>query len=181
MAKLNIGDRFAPHRLETIDGDTVAVPSPDRLIHLQFRRYAGCPVCHLHLQSILRRYKEITAAGVTEVVVFHSAPEALRRSLADMPFAVVADPQRSLYSEVGVESDPTAIAHPRVWLAAALGAARQRSISSALGRGEDHFGKPADFLIASDGRILARKYGTHADDQWSVDEILTLADQLHSP
>jgi hypothetical protein len=36
-------------------------------------------------------------------------------------------------------------------------------------------GLPADFLIAGDGRVLAGKYGEHADDQWSVDELLALA------
>jgi hypothetical protein len=36
-------------------------------------------------------------------------------------------------------------------------------------------GLPADFLIAPDGRVLAEKYGAHVDDQWSVDELLTLA------
>ncbi|EUA90004.1 putative alkyl hydroperoxide reductase/ Thiol specific antioxidant/ Mal allergen [Mycobacterium ulcerans str. Harvey] len=35
-------------------------------------------------------------------------------------------------------------------------------------------GLPADFLIGSDGRVLATKYGNHADDQWSVDEPLDL-------
>jgi hypothetical protein len=34
---------------------------------------------------------------------------------------------------------------------------------------------PADFLIGSDGRVLARKLGTHANDQWSVDEVLAHA------
>jgi hypothetical protein len=29
--------------------------------------------------------------------------------------------------------------------------------------------------VAPDGRVLACKYGAHADDHWSVDEILTLA------
>ncbi|MFR9749716.1 peroxiredoxin-like family protein [Nocardia sp. 004] len=180
MAHLDIGARVAPQQLTTIDGDTVAVPDPDRLIHLQFRRYAGCPICHLHLRSIMRRYDELTAAGVTEVVVFHSAPEALRRYQADLPFAVVADPQRKLYTEFGVGAAATAVTHPRAWLAAARGAVGQRTISGAIGRGEDHFGKPADFLIASDGRVLARKYGVHADDQWPVDEILTRAGQFHS-
>ena len=37
------------------------------------------------------------------------------------------------------------------------------------------FGLPADFLIAPDGRVPARKYGIHADDQWSVEAVLTLA------
>jgi hypothetical protein len=36
-------------------------------------------------------------------------------------------------------------------------------------------GLPADFLIASNGRLLACKYGVHAYDQWSVDEVLDLA------
>jgi hypothetical protein len=35
-------------------------------------------------------------------------------------------------------------------------------------------GVPADFLIASDGQVIAAKYGQHAYDQWTVDELLTL-------
>ena len=38
--------------------------------------------------------------------------------------------------------------------------------------GEDYI---ADFLIGPDGRVQAAKYGRHADDQWSVDELLNLA------
>lgn len=38
-----------------------------------------------------------------------------------------------------------------------------------------HTGLPADFLVGEDGRLLAVRYGRHADDQWSVDEIVTLA------
>jgi len=36
-------------------------------------------------------------------------------------------------------------------------------------------GLPADFLITPSGRISAVKYGTNAYDQWSVDELLSLA------
>jgi hypothetical protein len=32
-------------------------------------------------------------------------------------------------------------------------------------------------LIAPDGRVVACKYGAHADDQWSVDDLLALAAQ----
>jgi hypothetical protein len=39
---------------------------------------------------------------------------------------------------------------------------------------ENHLGKPADFLIEPNGAIRACKYGVHADDQWSVDEMLHL-------
>jgi hypothetical protein len=34
---------------------------------------------------------------------------------------------------------------------------------------------PGDFLIDTDGRIVAQKYGVHAYDQWSVDELLAAA------
>lgn len=38
-----------------------------------------------------------------------------------------------------------------------------------------NLGLPADLLIAADGRVVAAKYGSHAYDQWSVDELLALA------
>ncbi|MDO3649459.1 peroxiredoxin-like family protein [Nocardia mangyaensis] len=175
MTQLDVGDIVAAHHLTTIASEPVSVPSADRLVHLQFRRFAGCPICHLHLRSVVGRHGEIIAAGVREVVVFHSSTEALLRYQHELPFAVIADPDRLLYTEFGVESAATAIAHPRTWLAAARGAVSQRSIGAALGRGEDHLGKPADFLIAPGGRLIARKYGAHADDQWSVDQILEQA------
>ena len=41
-------------------------------------------------------------------------------------------------------------------------------------------GLPADFRVNNEGRVLACKYGEHAYDQWSVDELLSLAGQ-HAP
>ncbi len=38
-------------------------------------------------------------------------------------------------------------------------------------------GLPADFLIDPDGRVLAAHYGTHANDQWSVDDLLRQVDE----
>ncbi|MDY6999026.1 MAG: peroxiredoxin-like family protein [Actinomycetota bacterium] len=176
--KLTVGDVIGAHRLDTVEGGVIAVPDPERLVHLQFRRFAGCPICHLHVRAVARRHDEIRAAGVTEVVVFHSAAESLREHQPDLPFAVVADPDRRLYDEFGVGSSLAAVAHPRAWLAAARGARHQSSLTAGIGRGEDHLGLPADFLIAPDGTLLAAGYGTHADDQWSVEEILDRARRL---
>ena len=36
-------------------------------------------------------------------------------------------------------------------------------------------GLPADFLVDAQGRIVACKYGAHADDHWEVGELLQLA------
>jgi hypothetical protein len=35
-------------------------------------------------------------------------------------------------------------------------------------------GLPADFLIDPDGSVVAVHYGRHADDQWSVDQLLDI-------
>jgi AhpC/TSA family len=168
--------------LVTVSGAHVPVPHSGQLVHLQFRRFAGCPVCNLHLRSIVNRLGDIEAAGIREVVVFHSSADALRPYTADLPLDVVADPGRALYREFGVEYGPRALLDPRGWPAIARAVARELR---AVRRGErpappthpegGRLGLPADFLIAPDGRVLAEKYGTHVDDQWSVDELLTLA------
>jgi hypothetical protein len=167
--------------LDTVAGARVQVPHPDHLVHLQFRRFAGCPVCNLHLRSIVNRLPDIEAAGIHEVVVFHSSADALRTYTADLPLDVVADPGRALYREFGVEYGPRALLDPRGWPAIARAVARElrairqgRPAPPARPEG-GRLGLPGDFLISPDGRVLAEKYGVHVDDQWSGDELLTLA------
>ena len=95
-------------QLETISGENVSVQDDEHLVHLQFRRFAGCPACNLHLRSIVRRHAEIVDAGVCEVVVPLSSRNALLQHGADLPFDVVADPGKHFYSEFGVESSARA-------------------------------------------------------------------------
>ncbi|MDQ0377339.1 peroxiredoxin-like family protein [Amycolatopsis thermophila] len=162
--------------LVAVTGDRFPVPDPERLVHLQFRRFAGCPVCNLHLRSVVQRHDEITAAGVREVVFFHSPADELRSY--DLPFAVIADPGKRYYREFGVESSRRALLHPRTWGAIVRGSAltlRGKFRPPAARQEGGRLGLPADFLIAPGGEVLAHKYGEHAYDQWSVDELLTHA------
>jgi peroxiredoxin len=181
------GSTVTERHLATVSGGPVAVPDPERLVHLQFRRFAGCPVCHLHLRSVVRRHAEIEAAGIREVVVFHSPAEELRRHTADLPFAVVADPGKRLYVEFGVESAPRSLLSPRAWgpvvravLRGGWEILRGRERFPATSQPGGRLGLPADFLIGPGGRVLAAKYGEHVYDQWPVDELLHLA-SLHRP
>ena len=180
--EVTVSDVIELHELETIHGDPVQIPDSKWLVHLQFRRFAGCPICNLHLQSIAQRHDEILAAGIREVVVFHSSAEPMLELQGELPFAAVADPEKTLYAAYGVESSPKSVLHPRALLTAVRTltsrsawevAMRQRGLPA--DEGEEYLGLPADFLIGSDGRVIAAKYGTHADDQWSVDELLDLA------
>jgi peroxiredoxin len=113
--RLTVGATVAARELVTADGDPVAVPDPGTLVHLQFRRFAGCPVCNLHLRSFAHCHDELRAAGVDEVVVFHAPADDLRRYTADLPFAVIPDPGKALYREFGVEASRRALLDPRAY------------------------------------------------------------------
>jgi peroxiredoxin len=174
---LKVGDVLSHRELVTIRSDTVQIPDPKKLVHLQFRRYAGCPVCNLHLRSIAQRHDEILAAGIREVVVFHSTAETMREFQGQLPFAAIADPEKKLYAEFRADRkmSPIAALDPRTWLAAAHALIKTPSLRGASGKGEKHMGLPAEFIIDSDGRVLAKKYGKRVDDHWSVNELLDLA------
>lgn len=181
MTRLAVGDVVEPVALTALDGSVIAVPGPGR-VHLQFRRFAGCPICSLHLRGFAGRHAEIAAAGITEVAFFHSSAEHLRGYQADLPFAVIADPDRVFYRSFGVEKGVRSLANPRA-LAAAFRGGRQwlahRGDPDWAGVGDNdgttHLGLPADFLIDTDGTVLAVHYGSHADDQWSVDQLLEIS------
>lgn len=168
----------------SIRSECIRIPDPSLLIHLQFRRFAGCPVCNLHLHTIARRHNELLTASVREIVVFHSATEELLPHAGHLPFDIIADPEKRLYDDFGVESSARALLDPRAWQYVVRGVFRS---AKAILRKHEHvpsvnphggrLGLPADFLIATDGRIVALKYGLHAYDQWSVEEILELSNR----
>lgn len=174
-------DRVSTRALTGLTGAAIPLPDPVQLTHLQFRRFAGCPVCNLHLRSVVTRFPEIRAAGIREVVVFHSSAAELRKYTADLPLDVIADPDRALYREFGVGTGARALLDPRGWttIARAIGTelpARRGDRPAPPTRPEGgRLGLPADFLIHPDGTVLAAKYGTYADDQWSVGELLAVA------
>jgi peroxiredoxin len=97
-----------------------------------------------------------------------------RQYQADLQFAVVADPARKLYKEFGVEWSLRSLLYLDAARAAVRGIRHTTSLWGGLAPRENHLGKPADFLIGPNGAIRACKYGVHADDQWSVDEMLHL-------
>lgn len=179
------GSRISHRPLVTAGGDTIDIPDPDRLVHLQFRRFAGCAYCNVHLRGFERRHDEIASAGIREVVVFRSTAELLERHHGDVPYAVVLDPEGKLYREWGVGSGLLSVLDPRAAMMALPNLVRSL-ISRRLGlpppgqRINGMLGFPADYLIAPDGRIIASKRGRYAGDGWSVDELLALA-RSHSP
>ena len=74
--KARVGGAFPTLELAATSGQQVTVPDPaGDYVHLQLRRFAGCPICNLHLRSIVIRHDEIRSRGIREVVVFAVPPE----------------------------------------------------------------------------------------------------------
>ena len=109
------------------------------------------------------------------MVFFHSTADTIRDHQQELPYDVVADPNREVYSAFGVEKSWRAILSPKILASAGAGFVQQRGKGTLGTLTESHLGMPADFLIDTDGTVLAVKYGEHAADQWSVDELLALA------
>jgi peroxiredoxin len=162
----------APHvRATSISGQEVRVPdSKTEFTHIQFERFAGCPVCNLHLHDFIERNAELRAAGIREVVFFHSKSKFLNDQ-RQFPFDVLADAERVFYKQYRAESSPLAILSPKAWPDLVRG---YRFKFSGI-PDSSPFGQPADFLIGRDGKIIDCHYGTYASDQWSVDDVLKIA------
>jgi peroxiredoxin len=169
--KFKAGDVVPATTLESVTGEPIKLPDPDRLVHLQIRRFVDCPICNTHIAELRGRAREIEATGIKEVIVFHSSAKSIRSYQKDVPFVLIGDPKKVLYKEFGVETS--------------LGFMSPRALGAAMrGVAHGHFGLrlsggplglPADFLIAPSGEVKAAKYGSHAYDQWSVDELLAHA------
>ena len=102
MTKFKPGDFVPARTLESVTGGPIKVPDPNRFVHLQFRRFVDCPICSTHIAKLRRRAHEIEAAGIKEVIVFHSSAKSIRSYQKDVPFVLVGDPKKALYREFGV-------------------------------------------------------------------------------
>src|SRR5260370_424219 len=117
--KARVGGAFPTLELTATSGQLVTIPDPaGNFVHLQLRRFAGCPICNLHLRSIVTRHDEIRTHGIREVVVFHSTAAELAKHEAELPFPLIADPERELYRRLGgaPRTRPTKAALPIILL-----------------------------------------------------------------
>ena len=177
-SKIIAGQLFPRLQVKNIHGIEVSIPGSEPSTHLQFRRFAGCPVCNTHLQSFIARHQEIIEAGIREVVVFHSSDAELLPYQGRFPFDVIGDPTKALYRTYGVESSISALLSPKAWAASLKGILRKDKPEMKGMPNGGFLGLPAEFLISSDGSVRAVHYGAHAYDQWTVDELLGLSRPL---
>lgn len=170
--KLKAGEKFPVASLTTTKGKELSIPvAGAKFTHVQFRRFAGCPICNTHIASLRAAANQLQELGIYEVLFFHSTTGEVQSFHNDLPFDTIADPGKDFYRLVGAEKSLFASLHPSALWAAVVSTIKGRIGLKMTG---GPFGLPAEFLVASDGRILAAKYGRHAYDQWSVDELVKI-------
>ena len=76
--KFKPGDIVPATTLESVPREPIKLPDPNRLVHLQFRRFVDCPMCNTHISELRGRAREIEEAGIKEVIVFHSSAKSIR-------------------------------------------------------------------------------------------------------
>lgn len=176
MSKLQTGNPLQLLQWHDVHNYPVDIPHPNRWTHIQFRRYSGCAVCNLHLHSFIARQQELKTAGIQEIVIFNSTRERILADLPNSPFHLIADPHNHLYQQFGVDKSLLAVFNPAVWFFALRGALQ---FGVQLPRdNETSFGLPADFLVDAQGKLVAAQYGKHANDQWSIDNVLYKVKEL---
>ena len=108
-------------------------------------------------------------------MLFHSSKESLLPYQGKFPFDVVGGPEKKIYAQFGVGSSIFSILDVRAWPAMLKGSAVE---DKPIGEPEGGpLGLPADFLISSNGKIIAIHYGRYAYDNWTVDELIQLSQE----
>ena len=149
-----------------------------RTVLLKFYRFATCPVCNLHMRYFIQEYHALEALGLTTVVFFHS-PEAKLTAAqrSEVPFDLVADPTKRIFSAYGVEKSLAGMFSPAVMLdyAAALWNGFAPGLLTSDG---GVTGNPADFMIDADGRVVYAHYGKHYADSLAVPQVAAIRREL---
>lgn len=143
---------------------------------LIFYRYATCPLCALHLESLKEVIARARERMVNVVAVYESTPEEFENAkcggtsemLRAAGIPMIADEERRLYRAFKTRQDSLAGFTPRTaWtlLKATLRNFRQDSIDGKFGQ------LPSHFLIDENGIIAEAFYGESFTDHIDLDVV----------
>ena len=180
--RLQAGTNAPDFAGETLKGGQLSLESlQGQNVFLKFYRYASCLVCNLHVMEYENRRADITKAGVTIVMVFHSPRSLLEKNLkTDVSFDVIADPEKQIFRMYNVGASWKGMFLPGM-LGDYVKAIRHGFFSKKLfGNEGGDKGHPADFLIDGEGIIRYAHYGEHYSDSLSVDDSIRLAQELEN-
>lgn len=141
-----------------------------RPVLLSFMRYASCPMCNLRVRELVLAHERLSHEGLVMLVVFQSSAESMREYVGrqDVPFALIPDPDMTLYRLFEVERGWAGLLAP----SNVVHAGRALFKGFMPGRVEGPFDRlPADFLVGTDGRIDLAFYARAAGEHVPLDEV----------
>ena len=54
--KFKPGDTVPATTLVSVTGESIKFPDPNRVVHLQLRRFVDCPICNTHIAEMRGRF-----------------------------------------------------------------------------------------------------------------------------
>lgn len=174
-------DEQAPKFIgETQTGDPISLDDfQGKTVFLKFFRYAGCPICNLSVQEYNQHSQELTQAGVTTLMVFHSSKELLNKNLKpNNSYTIIADPEKRIFDLYHVEKSWIGVVAPGIIPDYAKAIAKGFFSPKLFGNEGGDNGLPADFLIDGTGTIKVAHYGKHAADSLSAKDCLKIVQDL---
>lgn len=144
----------------------------DKRLLLSFYRYAGFPLCNLRVHQLIEEYDSLHKKGLYVLAFFESPRESILKYVEKQhsPFPIVADPERSVYKDYGVESSWLLFLGSMVTKMNSFFKAFKKGYLPGRMEGEKAL-LPADFLIGPDLRIEKDFYGRNIGDHLPIPEI----------
>ncbi len=166
--------------VKTMNGDETTLAdvwqSHDGPTVLVFLRHFGCIFCREHAAQLASAKAEFEKRGVQIVFVGMGNPEEARefRADRDLPFEILADPDRVAYRAFGLpEGRISQLAGPAVVGASVRAMKHGASVGKAVGNRRQ---LPGTYIIDQDGRFLFSKPAAHAGDVAEIETLLAALD-----
>jgi thioredoxin-dependent peroxiredoxin len=135
---------------------------------LSFLRNGACAMCNLRVHQMIERYPGLHVKGLEVLTIFESPRSSIAQYVGkqDAPFAIIPDPQASLYALYGVESSEEKINAVMTMpeTEAIVQEAAAHGFALTPEEGSNFYRLPADFLIAPDGTVRIAHYTNHVYD-----------------
>lgn len=143
-------------------------------VYLAFERNAGCPVCNLRTQELLKQADFFRAHDITVLMIYESTQEKMLSYLGtnSYPFQFIADPENKLYNLYGVERSMLKIL--KGLLHGLLDkVSKGNKLFTQPMKQDGHLDRiPAEFIIDQQGKIGVSHYGQFIGDHIPVEKLI---------
>jgi peroxiredoxin len=168
-----VGDAAPAFEVSDARGQPIALESlRGRKAVIIFLRHLGCPICRMELAELKRRHGELEAKRAEVIVFVESADDSVAEFArrGDVKFRLVADPEKRIYAQYGIERGRLAAFFAPGALVSSLKATVRGHLHGRCEGSELQL--PGDFIVDENGKIVFAHRGRHIGDNTSLDTLL---------